>query len=94
MMYAELTLNRGWIYGIDDEWAIGERTFTIPAEYYYNLMDFFGISESAAKALLDTYIPEEDGALIYEFALRDDAIVEEQEHYYCHINETTRIDLI
>ena len=82
MMYAELTLNRGWIYGIDDEWAIGERTFTIPAEYFYGLMEMFGMDDADASDFLNWYDPEVDGQLIYEFALRDGAIVEEGDHYY------------
>ena len=85
--YYEIELNRKWIYDTEDaawcdEKVIGERNFVIPAEYYYALMEMFGMDDAEASDLLDWYDPETDGELIYQFAKRDDAIVEEGDHYY------------
>ena len=86
-MYYEIELNRKWLYDYDDEDVIGERNFVIPAEYFYGLMEMFGmIDTDTTFTFLDWYDPETDGELIYEFALRDDAIVEEGDHYYSRPN--------
>ena len=81
-MYCEIELNRGWMYEIDDETPIGEKNFVIPAEYYYALMADFGMTEEEATDFLNWYNSDTDGCLIYEFALRDGAIVEEGTHFY------------
>lgn len=82
MFYYEIELNRKYLYDYDEEDAIGERNFVVPAEYYYALMADFGMTDAEASDFLDWYDPEVDGQLIYEFALRDGAIVEEGDHYY------------
>ena len=84
MFYYEIELNRGWIYEDDNEdyEVIGERNFVISASYYYSLMDMLGMDDSEASDFLEYYDPDVDGKLIYEFALRDGAIVEECDNYY------------
>ena len=86
MFYYEIELNRGWIYDTDEAWweekVIGEKNFVVPAEYYYALMADFGMTDAVASDFLDYYDPEIDGKLIYEFALRAGAIIEEGDHYY------------
>ena len=82
-MYYELELNHGWMYGIDDDdFPLGEKNFVIPAEYFYSLMEMFGMDDAEASDFLDWYDPDVDGRFIYEFAVRDGAIVEEGTHYY------------
>ena len=85
MMYYEIELNHGWIYDDDNEdyRVIGERNFVVPAEYFYGLMEMLGmIDTNTTFTFLDWYDPETDGELIYEFAARDGAIIEEGDHYY------------
>lgn len=82
----EIELNREWLYEYDDEDVIGERNFVVLAEYFYKLMEMFGMDNADALDFLDWYDPETDGELIYEFAVRDGAIIEEGEHYYSRPN--------
>ena len=49
-------------------------------------MEMFGIDEEDASDFLNWYDPETDGELIYEFAVRDGAIIEEGDHYYAKPN--------
>ena len=86
MFYYEIELNRRWLYDYDDEDVIGERNFVVPAEYFYSLMEMFGMDDAEASDFLEWYDPETDGELIYEFAVRDGAIIEEGEHYYSRPN--------
>ena len=86
MSYYKIELNRKWLYDCDDEDVIGERNFVVPAEYFYSLMEMFGMDDIDASKLLDWYDPETDGELIYEFAVRDGAIIEDGEHYYFRPN--------
>lgn len=81
MFYYEIELNRKWLYD-DDEDVIGEQNFVVSAEYFYGLMEMFGMDDIDASNFLDWYDPETDGELIYEFAVRDDTIIEEGDHYY------------
>ena len=85
-IYFELELNRKWLYDDNDEEVIGERNFVIPTNYFYSLMEMFGIDEEDASDFLNWYDPETDGELIYEFAVRDGAIIEEGDHYYAKPN--------
>ena len=87
MFYYEIELNRKYLYDYDEEDAIGERNFVVPAEYFYGLMEMFGmIDTNTTFTFLDWYDPETDGELIYEFAVRDGAIIEEGDHYYSRPN--------
>ena len=86
MFYYEIELNRKWLYEDEDDFPIGERNFVVPAEYFYGLMEMFGMDDADASDFLDWYDPETDGELIYEFAVRDGAIIEEGEHYYSRPN--------
>ena len=86
MFYYEIELNRKWLYEDEDDFPIGEQNFVVPAEYFYSLMEMFGMDDADASDFLDWYDPETDGELIYEFALRDGAIIEEGEHYYSRPN--------
>ena len=88
MFYYEIELNRGWIYNGAwwDEEVIGERNFVVSAEYFYSLMEMLGMDDAEASDFLDWYDPDVDGRLIYEFAERDGAIVEEGDFYYSRPN--------
>ena len=84
--YYEIELNRKWLYEDEDDFPIGERNFVIPVEYLFSLMEMFGVDEDDVSDFLEWYDPETDGELIYEFAVRDGAIIEEGDHYYSRPN--------
>jgi len=74
-----IQLNRRWIYRSpeEDDEAIGEVNFVIPATYFEKIFPELFPNTLSVGHFLTWYIPEEDGEKIYLQAKADGKIIEE-----------------
>jgi hypothetical protein len=77
----QLELNRGWIYAEDDidceNDPIGEKNFVISEEYFLSIFSELFPNERSLEDFLDVYEPETDGEKIYQRALADGKLIED-----------------
>ena len=81
-MEFEHELNRGWIYD-EEEDIIGETNFVVPTEWFVNTFNKlnnenkFVCKYEDIEDFEDSYEPETDGELIYQYAIKDGALKED-----------------
>ena len=82
-MEIEYELNRAWIIDEDEDDAIGETNFVVPAEWFVNTFNKlnnegkFVYKYEDFEDFVDTYEPETDGELIYQKAIEDGVLKED-----------------
>ena len=77
-------LNRAWIYDENNEEIIGHTNFVIRYEYLEKIFNelFSKKYKGDLENFLDVYEPESEGELIYQRAVADDELFEEEIEIY------------
>ena len=77
----EFELNRAWVYD-ENKSIIGETNFIVPAEWLVNTFNKLNSENKFVckfanfEDFVDSYEPEIDGELIYQYAIKDDVLKE------------------
>lgn len=75
----EFELNRKWILDEETGEPIGETNFIVPGDWLEDLFsEKFASSYSDFDTFLEEYEPETDGELIYQRALKDGVLVNDE----------------
>lgn len=78
----EYELNRSWVYNKYDD-IIGETNFVVPTKWLASTFEKlnserkFSHIYSDFQDFIDIYTPETDGELIYQCAIKDNALIED-----------------